>query len=426
MNFNSPLNSLNDNLYPIAFGLSVLWILVTAAKKMGMSPIVQRNTIGSWLLIFIGLSLSKHFFNNLYYAIPFIIVIFILHELLWYFGHVAIFKDEGETTENFYEWANIYCNEIINKELTVDRANTETETDSSEKSSDLSEGLFDNNWNMTNIQAYNNKFDTYFKYLKLEPGMKLLDIGCGNGHWLQYCKNRGVDGMGVTISKSQVDLCIKHGLNVIQGDINKGILKKINGKFDAVSAIGPVEHFSSVSSDEIECNKILQTYYNDVMSLIDTNSKSRRYLNSYMTTNTEYSKYRTPGWYYHIYLICSVFGYGFYNSDEGMMKIYSTRNSQKGIESSVIEKRDYTEDYRWMMGRNKNSIGYCNYKVRTNQQVLHFIEDVLTDSGWWARFLYSASDSWLWQFGGTSQVPIPEVTDTPIRSYIYVTEINKI
>jgi SAM-dependent methyltransferase len=418
--FNSPLNSLNDNLYPIAFGLCVLWILVSAAKKMGITPIVQRNTIGVWLLVFIGLSLSKYFFNNLYYAIPIIIIIFILHEILWYVGHISIFKDESETTENFYSWMNTYCKEVVaNNRLTVESATSET-------SSDISESLFDNKWNISNAESYKIKYDTYFEYLKLEPGMKILDIGCGNGQWLHYCKSRGVDGVGITISSSQAALCKKNGLNVIQGDVNKGILKKINGKFDAVSAIGPVEHFSSVSSSEETWNKTLQTYYDDVMNLIDTNSKSKRYLNSYMTTNAKYSKYRTLEWYYHAYLLCSSYGYGCYNSDDNMDKIYSTRNLQKGIESKIIEKRDYTEDYRWIVVRNKNSWGYVNYKFETGEQVLRFIQDVFTDAGWWARFLYGASDSWLWQFGGTSPVPNPEVTDTPIRSYIYVTEINKI
>ena len=411
-------------LYMVTFGLIILWILLTILKKTSINPIIQRNAVGVWLLLFIGLTLSKYFFNNLYYSIPIIVAIFIIHEVIWYGAHIDIFKDESETTENCYNWMNVFCNEIVNKELTVDTPNTETA--SSEKSSDLSEGLFDDNWNITNVEAYNNKFGTYFKYLKLEPGMKILDIGCGNGHWLQYCKKRGVDGMGITISNTQVELCKKNGLNVIQGDINKGILKKISDKFDAVSAIGPAEHFSSVSSGEIECNKILKKYYHDVMNLIDTNSKSKRYLNSYMTTNTNYSKYRTIKWYYHIYLLCSTYGYGFYNSDEGMMNIYNTRNSHKMLESKVIEKRDYTEDYRWIMARNKNSIGFCNYKFETSQQVFQFIKDVLTDSGWWARFLYGASDTWLWQFGGTSETPIPNITDTPIRSYIYVTEINKI
>ena len=410
--------SFHDVVYPLTFILSVLWILASIGKKMEVNTIVQRNTIGCWLLLFIGLAVSKYYFNKLYYALPVIVLLFVAHELLWYVWHVDIFKDESETTENCYNWMNIYCKEIVNKELTVGTATSET-------SSDLSEGLFDNKWNISNIESYEQKFGTYFEYLKLEPGMKILDIGCGNGHWLQYCKSRGVDGMGITISDSQAILCKKNGLNVITGDVNKGILKTINTKFDAVSAIGPVEHFSSVSSSKETCNKILQTYYNDVMNLIDADSKSRRYINSYMTTNTTYSKYCTAEWYYHIYLLCSTFGYGFYNSDENMMKIYSVNNPVAGVTSTVVKKRDYTEDYRWIMARNKNSIGYCNYNFGTSQQVLHFIEDLFTDSGWWARFLYGASNTWLWQFGGTSQVPIPEVTDTPIRSYIYVTEINK-
>lgn len=409
---------LNNVVYSLAFILSVLWIIASIAKKMEVNTIVQRNTIGFWLLLFIGLAVSKYYFNKLYYALPVIVLLFAAHEVLWYVWHIDIFKDEGETTKNCYNWMNIYCKEIVNKELTVGTATSET-------SSDLSEGLFDNKWTISNIESYNQKFSTYFEYLKLEPGMKILDIGCGNGHWLQYCKSRGVDGMGITISHSQAILCKKNGLNVITGDVNKGILKTIHIKFDAVSAIGPAEHFSSVSSSEETCNKHLQTYYNDVMNLIDTDSKSRRYLNSYMTTNTTYSKYRTAEWYYHIYLLCSTYGYGYYNSDENMMKIYSANNPIAGVTSTVVKKRDYTEDYRWIMARNKNSIGYCNYNFRTSRHVLQFIEDLFTDCGWWARFLYGASDTWLWQFGGTSQVPIPEVTDTPIRSYIYVTEINK-
>ena len=153
-------------LYTVTVGLIIIWIIITVFKKMGIAPILQRNTIGVWSLVFIGLTLSKYFFNNLYYAIPIMVAIFIIHELLWYQAHIDIFKDESETTENCYNWMNMFCNEIVNKELTVDRAKTNAEADSSEKSSDLSEGLFDNNWDMTNIDAYNNKFGTYFKYLR--------------------------------------------------------------------------------------------------------------------------------------------------------------------------------------------------------------------------------------------------------------------
>ena len=52
-------------LYAITVGLIIIWILISMFKKMGIAPILQRNTIGVWLLVFIGLSLSKYFFNNL-------------------------------------------------------------------------------------------------------------------------------------------------------------------------------------------------------------------------------------------------------------------------------------------------------------------------------------------------------------------------
>ena len=179
-----------------------------------------------------------------------------------------------------------------------------------------------------------------------------------------------------------------------------------------------MEHFSSVSQHPEKRNKILKKYYEQVKNLIDPNSKSKRYLNSYMTTNINYSKYRTPFWFFNIYLIASAYGYGYYDLDENISRIYNTENSK------IIIKRDYTEDYRWRGVRNKNSWEYCNYKLNTPERTLNFVKDVFTDPSWWQRFLYGYFDSWLWQFGGTNPKPMPENKDTPIRSYIYVTKIE--
>jgi len=362
-----------------------------------------------YLLIFIGLSLSKYFFNNLWFSIPLIVLIFVLHEIVWYKLYIGFTKDEGEVTNNWYSWANIYCNEVINKEITQKNKNI---------NSDFSEGIFDNSWNLTNNESFKLKFDTYFNYLKLKPGMKILDIGCGNGHWLQYCKNRGVEGIGVTISESQYDFCKNNGLNVILGDIQKNILISINEKFDAISAIGPVEHFSSISESPNKRYETINKYYNQVKNLIDPNSESRRYLNSYMTTNHNYTDLNSLDWYIHIYFIASAFGYGYYMPDKLITSIYESDKSK------LIIKRDYTEDYRWIMVRNNNSIGKCNYKFDTPYRVANFVKDIFTDPSWWQRFLYGYFDCWLWQFGGTNPEPMPENKDTPIRSYIYVTEIN--
>lgn len=414
------LKKLQKNaIYSIALFLAIIWIIISILKPVinydGISryKFIQRNTVGFYLLVFISLSISKYYFKTLYYAFPIYIALFLIHEFLWYNLHIQITKDEGEVTENCYEWMNIYCSQITNKETT-------NSNDNDDNAADLSEGIFNGKWNISNEESYKNKFGTYFEYLKLEPGMKLLDIGCGNCQWLQYCKSRGIDCTGITITPAQQKFCNANGIpKIIVGDIQKGILTTLNEKFDAVSAIGPAEHFASVSQTDQQQQDILQKYYDQVKSVIDTNSKSARYLNSYMTTNLDYSKIESLEWYAQIYLIASTFGYGYYNPDHKMSKIYNSGNSK------IIIKRDYTEDYRWIMVREPKSIGFCNYNFETPYRFFNFIKDVFVDPSWWQRFLYGYFDSWFWQFGGTSQQPMPHNKDTPIRSYIYVTEIGK-
>ena len=40
--------------------------------------------------------------------------------------------------------------------------------------------------------------------------MKLLDLGCGNCHWLQYCTSKGIECTGLTITKEQGQFCNKN------------------------------------------------------------------------------------------------------------------------------------------------------------------------------------------------------------------------
>ena len=53
----------------------------------------------------------------------------------------------------------------------------------------------------------------------IEPGSRVLDIGCGDGALLAYlAREKGVDGRGIELSQSGVNACVRHGLSVIQGD----------------------------------------------------------------------------------------------------------------------------------------------------------------------------------------------------------------
>jgi methionine biosynthesis protein MetW len=69
----------------------------------------------------------------------------------------------------------------------------------------------------------------------IEPGSKVLDLGCGEGDLLQFLKqNKQVAGTGIERREARVARCIEKGLSVLQGDINAEVLDYPDNSFDYV------------------------------------------------------------------------------------------------------------------------------------------------------------------------------------------------
>ncbi len=69
----------------------------------------------------------------------------------------------------------------------------------------------------------------------IEPGARVLDIGCGDGALLAFlARHKRVDGRGIELSQSGVNACVGHGLSVIQGDADRDLDAYPNGAFDVV------------------------------------------------------------------------------------------------------------------------------------------------------------------------------------------------
>jgi methionine biosynthesis protein MetW len=69
----------------------------------------------------------------------------------------------------------------------------------------------------------------------IEPGARVLDIGCGDGSLLAHlARHKRVDGRGIELSQSGVNACVGHGLSVVQGDADRDLDAYPNGAFDVV------------------------------------------------------------------------------------------------------------------------------------------------------------------------------------------------
>ncbi len=69
----------------------------------------------------------------------------------------------------------------------------------------------------------------------IEPGSRVLDIGCGDGALLDHLVNeRGIDARGLEISRIGVNASVARGLSVIQGDANTDLVNYPTGAFDYV------------------------------------------------------------------------------------------------------------------------------------------------------------------------------------------------
>ena len=95
-------------------------------------------------------------------------------------------------------------------------------------------------------EAQENKYRLVFEKLRLKPGDRLLDVGCGWGGMVRYAARRGVKATGVTLSSEQASWARRaieaEGLQGL-AEVRHGDYRDIrDGGFDAVSSIGLLEH----------------------------------------------------------------------------------------------------------------------------------------------------------------------------------------
>ena len=114
-------------------------------------------------------------------------------------------------------------------------------------------------------EAQANKHELVSKKLGLQPGMRLLDIGCGWGGMVMHAaREHGVEAVGVTLSEPQAELAAERvaaaGLEG-QVEIRFADYRDVDdGPYDAISSIGMFEHVGLTQRTEYftRCYELLR------------------------------------------------------------------------------------------------------------------------------------------------------------------------
>ena len=109
---------------------------------------------------------------------------------------------------------------------------------------DLSGAKYDGDFSLTLEEAQRRKHEYVAAQIGIDPGRRVLDLGCGWGPLLNFIRQRGATGLGVTLSSAQAAACQRNGLDARLSDA-RAVTRDTFGPFDAVASLGAFEHFCS-------------------------------------------------------------------------------------------------------------------------------------------------------------------------------------
>jgi cyclopropane fatty-acyl-phospholipid synthase-like methyltransferase len=145
---------------------------------------------------------------------------------------------------------------------------------------DYTEGMYHGDPTVPYDVAQQNQIEYVLDQVDCRAGSRIIDVGCGNGELLEAARRRGAQAVGITISPEQVKLCTDRGLDARLVNY-RNLDNSWSGKFDAVIANGPIEHFVQArEAAEGRDDAIYRRMFAIFHRLVDPASPVRKFINT--------------------------------------------------------------------------------------------------------------------------------------------------
>lgn len=122
------------------------------------------------------------------------------------------------------------------------------------------------------ISRYEQLLDQFEPYRRTN---RLLDIGCGDGHFLAVARSKGWEVFGTEFTSEAVEVCCSKGIQM-----HKGIIQSWNdrGDFDVITSFEVLEHITDGREHAKKIHELLRTGGLFYFTTPNFNSLSRRVL----------------------------------------------------------------------------------------------------------------------------------------------------
>lgn len=268
---------------------------------------------------------------------------------------------------------------------------------------DLADGRYEGDPTRTHDAAQARQAEVLLDRAGVGPGTRLLDIGCGYGRFLKAAAARGAAAVGITVSPEQVRRDRQAGLDARLLDY-KHLGPEWDGRFDAVIANGPVEHFAQPADAAVgRDDAIYRHLFATVYRLLDPAAGPARFV----TTTIHFRRRPDPADLmkppsafprgsdaYHWSRLAHSFG--------GWYPVPGQFERAAAGYFRLVHEEDGTEDYRltseaWLTGVRRRLLSVGGPGV-----LLGALPAFVRRPGHTARMLRCTlgSESWNWQFRG--------------------------